>query len=63
MSILAWWLIPVTVALLIAGLVRVWGRRPRFRRAFEEVETFHGFLDALERPRAESSPRGGRSTA
>jgi hypothetical protein len=63
MSVLAWWVIPVTVALLVGGLVRVWGRRPRFRRSFEEVEAFHGFLNALKRSRGDGPRRGGRSTA
>jgi hypothetical protein len=63
MSVLAWWVIPVTVALLVGGLVRVWGRRPRFRRSFEEVEAFHSFLNALKRSRGERARRDGRSTA
>ena len=63
MSVLAWWVVPVTVALLVGGIIRVWGRRPRFRRSFEEVEAFHSFLNALKRGSVERARRDGRSTA
>jgi hypothetical protein len=63
MAVLAWWVVPVTVALLAGAIVRLWGRRPRFRRSFEEVEHFRRFLNALERHTADGARRGGRSTA
>ena len=63
MSVLAWWVVPVAVALFIVGMIRLWRRRPRFRRSFEEVEMFHGFLDALEAQGAESARRDDRPTA
>jgi hypothetical protein len=63
MSVLAWWVIPVTIALLVGAIVRVWGRRPRFRRSFEEVEYFQSFLDALERQSTERAERVDRTTA
>jgi hypothetical protein len=63
MSVLAWWVIPVTVALLVGAIVRMWGRRPRFRRSFEEVECFRSFLDALGRHSAERAERGDHTTA
>jgi hypothetical protein len=63
LSVLAWWVIPVTVALLVGGIIRVWGRRPRFRRSFEEVEVFHTFLNALKRDSVDRARRDGRSTA
>lgn len=63
MSVLAWWVIPVAVALLVGALIRLWGRRPRFRRSFEEVEYFHGFLSALRRQSGESTRPGGGPTA
>jgi hypothetical protein len=63
MSVLAWWVVPVAVALLIGGIARVWGRRPRFRRSFEEVEAFHGFLDALDAHRGDTPRRDDRPTA
>ncbi|MFB9832143.1 hypothetical protein [Actinoallomurus acaciae] len=63
MSVLAWWVVPVTVALIVGALIRMWGRRPRFRRSFEEVEYFRRFLDALKRNSADRARRGGRSTA
>jgi ABC-type Fe3+ transport system permease subunit len=62
MSVLAWWVIPVTVALLVGAIVRTWGRRPRFRRSFEEVEYFKSFLNALARS-AERAERGDHTTA
>jgi hypothetical protein len=63
MSVLAWWVIPVTVALIVGAIVRMWGRRPRFGRSFEEVEYFHRFLTALD-GRGRPRPRqGGRPTA
>jgi hypothetical protein len=63
MSVLAWWVIPVTIALLVGAIVRMWGRRPRFRRSFEEVEYFRSFLDALGRHSAERAERGDHTTA
>jgi hypothetical protein len=63
MSVLAWWIIPVTAALLVGALVHLWGRRPRISRSFEEVRDFHGFLDALERGSAQSAGRDGEPTA
>lgn len=63
MSILAWWVIPVVVALLVGAIIRLWGRRPRFRRSFEDVEHFHGFLRALKRHSGESARPDGGSTA
>jgi hypothetical protein len=53
----------VTVALLVGGIIRVWGRRPRFRRSFEEVEAFHTFLNTLKRGSVERARRDGRPTA
>jgi hypothetical protein len=49
--------------LLVGAIVRVWGRRPRFRRSFEEVEYFQSFLDALERQSTERAERADRTTA
>jgi hypothetical protein len=63
MAVLAWWVIPVTVALIVGAIIRLWGRRPRFGRSFEEVEHFHRFLSALKRRGRRSPRRGGRSTA
>jgi hypothetical protein len=63
MSVLAWWVVPVAIALIVGGVVRMWGRRPRFRRGFEEVEHFDKFLGALDRHRADRPRRGGRPTA
>ncbi|GAB2840233.1 hypothetical protein GCM10027176_50220 [Actinoallomurus bryophytorum] len=63
MSVLAWWVIPVTVALLVGAVIRTWGRRPRFRRSFEEVEYFKSFLNALERHSVERAERGDHTTA
>ena len=63
MSVLAWWVVPVTVALFAGAIVHLWGRRPRFRRSFEEVEYFRRFLNALQRHTGERTRRGGRSTA
>jgi hypothetical protein len=63
MSVLAWWVVPVTVALIVGAIVRMWGRRPRFGRSFEEVEHFRRFLNALKRHGRERPQRGGRPTA
>ena len=49
MFVLAWWVVPVTIALLVGTIIHLWGRRPRFRRSFEEVEYFHRFLNTLKR--------------
>jgi hypothetical protein len=63
MSVLAWWVVPVTVALLVGAIIRMWGRRPRFRRSFEEVEGFQSFLLALKRTTVDRARRGDRPTA
>jgi hypothetical protein len=63
MVVLAWWFVPVTVALLVGAIIQLWGRRPRFRRSFEEVEYFRCFLNTLKRHTVERARRGGRSTA
>ena len=63
MSVLAWWVVPVTVALIVGAIVHLWGRKPHFRRSFEEVEYFHRFLIALKRHSAERAHRRGRTTA
>lgn len=63
MAVLAWWVVPVTVALLAGAIIHLWSRRPRFRRSFEEVERFHRFLLALKRRRGGKARRRGRSTA
>jgi hypothetical protein len=63
MSVLAWWVVPVTVALIVGAIVHMWGRRPRFRRSFEEVEYFHRFLITLKRHSADRTRRRGRTTA
>ncbi len=63
MSILAWWAIPVAVALLTGALMTLRGRRPRMRRSFEEIEHFQRFRDAMERPRRKTRGRRPRSTA
>jgi hypothetical protein len=63
MAVLAWWVVPVTVALVAGMIIHLWGRRPRFRRSFEEVEHFRRFLNALKRPSAKRARRGGRSNA
>ncbi|GAA0362192.1 hypothetical protein NE235_22325 [Actinoallomurus spadix] len=63
MSILAWWAIPVAVALLTGALMTLRGRRPRVRGSFEEVEHFQRFRAALERPRRKTRGRRPRSTA
>jgi hypothetical protein len=59
MSIVAWWVIPVAVA-LIAGAVVVLHdhHRPHVRGSFEEVEDFRHFREALRRQNAE--PSGSR---
>ncbi|MCO5973929.1 MULTISPECIES: hypothetical protein [Actinoallomurus] len=63
MSILAWWAIPVAVALLTGALMTLRGRRPRVRGSFEEIEHFKRFRDALEGPRRKTRGRRPRSTA
>jgi hypothetical protein len=52
MAVLAWWIVPVAVALLAGAVVTLWGRRPRIRGSFEDVEYFQRFLNALERQEA-----------
>jgi hypothetical protein len=63
MSILAWWAIPVAMALLTGALMTLRGRRPSVRKSFEEVEHFQRFRDAMERPRGKTGRRRPRSTA
>jgi hypothetical protein len=64
MAVLAWWVVPVAVALLAGVIVHLWGRRPRFRHSsFEEVEYFRRFLNALKRHTVDRARRGGRTTA
>lgn len=63
MAVLAWWVIPVAFALLLVAIIRFWRRRPRFRRSFEDVEYFHGFLNALKRHSRESARPDGGPTA
>lgn len=63
MSILAWWVVPVAVALFLGAVIHLWGRRPRFRRSFEDVEGFHSLIIALKPHCTERARRGGRSTA
>jgi hypothetical protein len=63
MSVLAWWVVPVAVALLVGAAVNLWGRRPRIRGSFEEVEYFRRFLGALEHQQDESTGRGDTTTA
>jgi hypothetical protein len=63
MAVLAWWVVPVAVALLAGVIVHLWGRRPRFRSSFEEVEYFRRFLKALKRHHVERARRRGRTTA
>lgn len=63
MSVLAWWLVPVAIAMLVGTVVSMWGRRPRIRGAFEEVEYFHRFLITLKHRSTDTAPRGGRPTA
>ena len=63
MAVVAWWVVPVTVALVAGMVVQLWGRRPRLRHSFEEVEYFRRFLNALKRHTMERARRRGRSTA
>ncbi|MCW2948756.1 MAG: hypothetical protein JWR24_5473 [Actinoallomurus sp.] len=63
MSVLAWWVVPVAVALLAGAVVTLWGRRPRIRGSFEEVEYFQRFLEALEREDGERVRPGSRPSA
>ena len=63
MSILAWWAIPVAIALLTGALMTLRGRRPPVRRSFEEIEHFQRFRAALERPDGKTPRRRRRSTA
>jgi hypothetical protein len=49
MAVLAWWVVPVAIALLAGAVVTLWGRRPRIRGSFEDVEYFRRFLKALAR--------------
>jgi hypothetical protein len=63
MSILAWWAIPVAVALLTGALMTLRGRRLPVRKSFEEVEHFQRFRDAMARPTGKTRRRRSRSTA
>ena len=64
MSILAWWAVPLTVALLTGALLALRGRgRRSSRRPFEEIEHFQRFRDAIERPPGATARRRRRSTA
>lgn len=63
MAVVAWWVVPVTIALFVGAMIHLWGRKPRFQRSFEEVEYFHRFLRTLKRHNAERARRRGRTTA
>ncbi len=63
MTVLAWWVIPVAVALMCGAIGSLWSRRPRIHGSFEEVKHFHRFLGALKRNDAARPRRGGRPTA
>jgi hypothetical protein len=63
MAVLAWWILPVAIALAVGAVVSMWGKRPHIRGAFEEVEAFHRFLNTLKRQTMDSTPRDGRPTA
>jgi hypothetical protein len=55
MSIVAWWAIPVAVALLVGAATMVRDHRPHVRGSFEEIEHFRHFRDALKRQNAKPS--------
>lgn len=64
MSILAWWAVPLAVALLTGALLTLRGRAGRSkRRPFEEIEHFQRFRDAMARPTGTTARRHPRSTA
>jgi hypothetical protein len=58
MSIVAWWVIPVVVALLTGAATVLRDHRPHVRGSFEEIEDFRLFREALKRQNAE--PSGSR---
>lgn len=58
MSVVAWWVVPVVCTLLAGLLLSLRGRRPHIRRAFEEVESFRRFQDAVERQRGKAARPG-----
>lgn len=63
MSILAWWAVPLAVALLTGAFMTLRGRARSGYRTFEEIEHFQRFRDAMERsPGTTPRPRP-RSTA
>lgn len=55
MSVVAWWAIPVAVALLAGAAMMMRDHRPHVRGSFEEIEHFRHFRDALKRQNAEQS--------
>jgi hypothetical protein len=55
MAVVAWWAIPVAVALLAGAAMMARDHRPRVRGSFEEIEHFRHFRDALKRQNAEPS--------
>lgn len=62
MSIVAWWGVPLAVALLTGAVLALRGRPGRSaRRPFEGIEHFQRFRDAIERP--PTARRHPRSTA
>lgn len=63
MSILAWWAVPLAVALLTGALLTLRGRSRSRRRPFEEIEHYQRFRDAMERPPGKAPRRRPRSTA
>jgi hypothetical protein len=63
MAVLAWWIVPVAIALFVGAIVSMWGKRPRIRGAFEDVEHFHRFLITLKHHSTESTRRDGGPTA
>jgi hypothetical protein len=63
MGVLAWWILPVAIALAVGAVVSMWGKRPHIRGSFEEVEAFHRFLNTLKHQSVERAPRDGRPTA
>jgi hypothetical protein len=58
MSVVAWWVIPVAVALLVGAAMVTRDRRPHVRGSFEEIEDFRHFREALRRQNTE--PSGSR---
>jgi hypothetical protein len=58
MFIVAWWAIPIIVALLAGAALVMRDHRPHLRGSFEEIEQFRHFREALKRQNAE--PSGSR---